>query len=153
MYVCVYVRRPAAGPTQPISPKFGVGSSFHPGSAPSQGATPNVDPRGVPPIVTPPEIHWRVNNWAGASKQKFGSPQPGALRVHPTKRGYMHWELREDQQTKVAPRGGFSWENYIYEGFTSPLGPQGPSTPKGVFAFKQFSWNLSGVAHFTWPQW
>jgi hypothetical protein len=32
---CVCVRRPAAGPTQAITPKFGVGSSFHPGSAPS----------------------------------------------------------------------------------------------------------------------
>jgi hypothetical protein len=48
MYVCVYVRRPAAGPTQPITPKFGMGSSFHPGSAPSQGATRNVDPRPRP---------------------------------------------------------------------------------------------------------
>jgi hypothetical protein len=46
--VCVYVRRPAAGPTQAITPKFGMGSSFHLGSAPSQGATPNVDPTGVP---------------------------------------------------------------------------------------------------------
>ncbi len=48
VYVCVYVRRPAAGPTQAITPKFGMGSSFHPGSAPSQGATPNVDPWGYP---------------------------------------------------------------------------------------------------------
>jgi hypothetical protein len=31
MYVCVYVRRPAAGPTHAITPKFGMGSSFHPG--------------------------------------------------------------------------------------------------------------------------
>ncbi len=46
--VCVYVRRPAAGPTQHITPKFGMGSSFHPGLAPSQGATPNVDPQGYP---------------------------------------------------------------------------------------------------------
>ncbi len=35
--VCVCVQRPAAGPTQAITPKFGVDSSFHPGSAPSQG--------------------------------------------------------------------------------------------------------------------
>ena len=47
VYVCVYARRPAAGPTQPITPKFGVGSSFHPGSAPSQGATPSVEPVGT----------------------------------------------------------------------------------------------------------
>ena len=53
--VCVYVRQPAAGPTQAITPKFGMGSSFHPGSAPSQGATPNVNPQGYL-IVTLSEI-------------------------------------------------------------------------------------------------
>ncbi len=51
MCVCVCVgmcvRRPATEPTQAITPKFGMGSSFHPGSAPSQVATPNVDPRGT----------------------------------------------------------------------------------------------------------
>jgi hypothetical protein len=46
--VCVCVRQPAAGPTQAITPKFGMSSSFHPGSAPSQGATLNVDPKGYP---------------------------------------------------------------------------------------------------------
>ena len=56
MCVCVYVRRPAAGPTQSITSKFGMGSSFHPCSAPSHGATPNVGPRGVPLIVTLSEI-------------------------------------------------------------------------------------------------
>ncbi len=44
MKVCMYIRRPAAGPTQAITPKFGMGSSFHPGLEPSKGATPNVDP-------------------------------------------------------------------------------------------------------------
>ncbi len=48
MCVCVNVRRPAAGPTQAITQKFGMGSSFHPGLVPSQGATPNVDPWGYP---------------------------------------------------------------------------------------------------------
>ncbi len=48
MCVCVYVRRPAAWPTQPITLKFGMGSSFHPGTASIQGATPNVDPWGYP---------------------------------------------------------------------------------------------------------
>ncbi len=38
----------AARPTQAINPKFGVGSSFQPGSEPSWGATPNVDPRPRP---------------------------------------------------------------------------------------------------------
>ena len=46
--MCVCVRRPVAGPTQPITLKFGMGPSFHPGSAPSQGATANVDPWGYP---------------------------------------------------------------------------------------------------------
>ncbi len=46
--VCMCVRQPAAGPTQAITSKFGMGSSFHPGSAPSQGATPDVDPWGTP---------------------------------------------------------------------------------------------------------
>jgi hypothetical protein len=48
MCVCIYVQWPAAGPTQPISPKFGVGSWFHPDSTRSQGATPNFDHRGYP---------------------------------------------------------------------------------------------------------
>ncbi len=47
--VCVCVRRPAAGPTQAIAPKFGMDSSFHPGSAPSQGATQTVGPQGYLP--------------------------------------------------------------------------------------------------------
>jgi len=33
---------------RPITPKFGVGSSFHPGSEPSQGATQNVGPWPCP---------------------------------------------------------------------------------------------------------
>jgi hypothetical protein len=45
----VWVRRPAAGLTQAITPKFGIGSSFHPGSAPSQGATQIVGPQGYLP--------------------------------------------------------------------------------------------------------
>ena len=45
MCVCVYVRRPAAGPTQAITLKFGVGSSFHPGSAPSPGQPKMLAPR------------------------------------------------------------------------------------------------------------
>ncbi len=48
VHVCVYVRRPAAGPTQHITPKFGMGSFFHLGLAPSKGATQNVDHRGTP---------------------------------------------------------------------------------------------------------
>ncbi len=46
--LCMYVRRPAAGPTQAITPKFGVGSSFHPGLKPSQGR---------PQMLTPGPTH------------------------------------------------------------------------------------------------
>ncbi len=49
VYVCMCVRRPAAGPTQAITPKLGIGSSFYPGSAPSQGATQTVGPQGYLP--------------------------------------------------------------------------------------------------------
>ncbi len=54
MYVCVCVRQPATGPTQHITMKFGVVSSFYPGSEPSQGATQNVDPQPRPPTFA----HW-----------------------------------------------------------------------------------------------
>ncbi len=44
--VCVYVCLAACFQThKSLHPKFGMGSSFHPGSAPSQGATQNVGPR------------------------------------------------------------------------------------------------------------
>jgi hypothetical protein len=49
MKMCMYVCQ-AAGHTkvtQPITPKFGMGSSFHQGLAPSQGATRNVGPGPV----------------------------------------------------------------------------------------------------------
>jgi hypothetical protein len=47
--VCMCVRRPAAGPTQAITPKFGMGSSFH------LIWRPQMLTHGVPPIVTPSE--------------------------------------------------------------------------------------------------
>jgi hypothetical protein len=53
MKVCMYV-----WPTQPITPKFGMGSSFHRGSAPSQGATHNFAPQPAPGTPTsPPMAH------------------------------------------------------------------------------------------------
>ncbi len=80
-------------------------SSFHPGSAPGHGTTPNVGPRGT----SHSDSVWNSlqgNIWAGASKQKLngvglpgkilflgGSPQPQARKIHPTKRGYMLWKL------------------------------------------------------------
>jgi hypothetical protein len=98
MCVCVYVRRPAAEPTQAINPKFGVGSSLHPGSAPNQGGPQMLTPGGTPysdPI-------WKTlkgKELGGGQQKKLllrvglpckilfvgGSPKPGARRVHPTK--------------------------------------------------------------------
>ncbi len=43
MKVCMYVPQPAAGPPHSITPKFGMGSAFHPGSEPSYRASQNVD--------------------------------------------------------------------------------------------------------------
>jgi hypothetical protein len=54
VYVCVYIHKPQA-----ITPKFGMGSSFHTGSAPSQGAT----------TLTNGGVYFE--NWAWASKQKL----------------------------------------------------------------------------------
>ena len=54
--VCMCVRRPAAGPTQAITPKFGMGSSFHPGSAPSRGGDPKCWPQ-APPTAHPRPAH------------------------------------------------------------------------------------------------
>jgi hypothetical protein len=83
------------------------------------GAHPNLGPAGS----TPPSRGICVDNFEGASKQKLllgvglpgkilfvgGSPQLWARRVHSTKWGLMHWELRGGQQTKAAPRGRFAW--------------------------------------------
>jgi hypothetical protein len=82
------------------------------------GAHPQPGPAGS----TPPKGGICIDNFAGAIKQKLlfgvglhskiifvgGLPQPRAPRVHSTKLGYMHWELREGQQTKVALRCGFA---------------------------------------------
>ncbi len=109
-------------------------------------------PPGVPPTVTPSEIPWRVNNWAGTSKQKLflgvglhgkfflgGSPLTRARRVHPTKRGCMLWELGKGQQTKVAPWGRFTWENFICGGLTSTLGPHGSPHQMGGICFENWA--------------
>jgi hypothetical protein len=104
------------------------------------GGNPKCRPPGVPPTMTLSEIPQRVANWAGASKQKLllwvglycrilfagGSSWPWAPRVHPTKWGCMLWELGGGQQTKVAPRGGFAWSNFICGGLTPTQSPQGP---------------------------
>jgi hypothetical protein len=168
--VCVYVCVCPAACRRTYTtyhPEIWHGLLISPGLRTKLGGDPKCRPPRVHPIVTPSGIPWRVNNWAGASKQKLllgvgflskilfvgadpnpeptgstsakggicfenwagaskqklllgvvlpgkilfmgGSPQSQAPRVHPTKRGYMHWELRGGQQTKVAPQGRFAW--------------------------------------------
>ncbi len=51
MKVCMCVWQPTGGPTQSITPKFGMGSSFHLASAPSLGATKNVKPQPCPLLL------------------------------------------------------------------------------------------------------
>ncbi len=71
------------------------------------GGDPKCWPQGVPPVVTPSEKPWRINNWAGASKQILllgvglciqilfvrGSPWPRARRA-------------------TLPNGGVCFENW-----------------------------------------
>ncbi len=123
VYVCMCVCPAACSLTHTTNhPKIWHGLLISSWLGTEQGGDRKCWPLGVPPTVTPSEKLRRVNNWAGASKQKLllgmglpskilfvgGSPKPGALRVHPTKWGCMLWELGGGQQTKVVPRGGFA---------------------------------------------
>jgi hypothetical protein len=121
-------------------PKIWHGLLISPWLSIEPGGDPKCWPPGVPPVVTPSEKPWRVKNWAGASKQKLllrvgmciqilfvgGSPWPRACRVHPTKWRCILWELGMGQQTKVAPRGGFVYKNFICGGLTPTQSLQGP---------------------------
>ncbi len=95
--VCVCVRRPAACRRTHTSHHLEIwrGLLISPGLGTKLGGNSKCRHPGVPPLVTPSEIPWRVKNWAGASKQKLllvvglydnilfveGSPQPRAPRV------------------------------------------------------------------------
>jgi hypothetical protein len=79
--------------------------------SPGLGTKPEGDPKcwplGVPPIVTPPEIHWRVNNWAGASKQKL------LLRVGLlNKILFVGAHPNPEPAGSTLPRGGICFENW-----------------------------------------
>ncbi len=87
------------------------------------GGDPICWPPGGPPIVTPSEKRWRINNWTGARKQKLLTGVGLCtnficggltLTLGPQSPPYqMLWELGGGQQTKVAPRGGFVYKNFI----------------------------------------
>ncbi len=166
MCVCVYVRRPAAGPTQAITLKFGVGSSFHPGSAPSQGATQNVGPQGYLP-------HWPCLKFPEGLRIGRGPANKSCSSGWVCHVNFYLWGAHTNQGPagSTPPNGGICIENWeeaskqkltlrvgltgkiLFVGAHSNPEPAGSTHSKGVFAFEQFSWNLSGASHFTWPQW
>jgi hypothetical protein len=141
VYVCVCVCPAACRWTYTSHhPEIWHGLLISPWLGTEPGGDPKCWPPGVPPLLTPSEITWRVKDWAGASKQKLllrvglpnkilfagGSLQLRVHRVHPTKWGCMLWELGGGQQTKFAPRGRFVNKNFICGGLTPTQSPQGP---------------------------
>ncbi len=139
-------------------PKIWRGLLISPGLGTEPRDNPKCWPPGVPPILTPSEKPWRVKNWSGASKQKLlfgvglpckilfvgGSPKPGARRVHPTKWWCMRWELGRGQQTKVAPRGGFAYKNFICGGAHPNPKPAGSLDQSARDFFTMKLWNSPG---------
>ncbi len=135
--VCVCVcPAPAARPTQAITPKFGMGSSFHPGSAPSQGATSNVDPWGTPysdPV-------WKTLKGKELDEQKLlhgvglysiilfigGSPKPGARRVHPTNGGVCFENWAGASKQKLLTGVGLCIKILFVGGSPQTQNPLGP---------------------------
>jgi hypothetical protein len=94
--VCVYVCPVACRRTHTSHhPEIWQRLLISPWLGTEPGGDPKCRPPGVPPLVTPSAIPWRVKNWAGASKQKLllrvglynkilfvgCSPQPRAPRV------------------------------------------------------------------------
>jgi hypothetical protein len=76
-------------------------------------------------------------------------PNPGAAgSTQP--RGFMLWELGGSQQTKVAPQGGFPWENFIYGELTSTLGPEGLPNQMGVYALRNLQWRKNKSCSSGW---
>ncbi len=150
MYVCLCVCPAGRRTHTSHQPRIWRGLLISPGCSTEPEGDPKSWPPGVPPILTPSEIPWWVKNWVGASTQKLlfgvglpgkilfvgGPPLPQACRVHSTKWGLMHWELRGGQQTKAAPRGGFAWYIFICGGLTSIPGPQGPLHQIGMYALR-----------------
>jgi hypothetical protein len=116
------------------------------------------------PIVTPSKIPWRINNWAAASKQKLllgvvcllnfifgGSPNPGAHRVHPLKRGCLHWELGGGYQTKLSPQGEGGLHGVIlFFGAHSNPEPAGSTPPNGDICFWAIILKLGRCSLFHW---
>ncbi len=107
MCVCVYVCPAACRRTYTTNhPEIWHGLLISPWLGTEPGGDPKCWPPGVPPIVTPSEKPWRVNNWVGASKQKL------LLGV------------------------GLYSKNFICGGLTQTQGPQGPPCQMGVYAMR-----------------
>ncbi len=149
VYVRVYVRRPAAGSTQAITPKFGVGSSFHPGSTPSQGATQNVGPQGYLPYwprLKFPEGLWigrgPVNKscslgWVCHFKFYYWGLTPTTCPQGPLHQmGVFAMKIGRGPANKSWSSGWVCLVKFNLWGLTPTPGPQGPLHQMGVFAMR-----------------
>ncbi len=152
MCVCVRVRRPAAGPTQAIIPKFGRGSSFHPGSAPSQGAAQNVGPQGYLP-------HWprlkfpeglRVgrgpankscsSGWVSHVKFYFwGLTQTWGPQGPLHQMGVYVLRIRRGPENKSCSSGWNCHVKFYFWGLTPNLGPAGSIPPNGGICIENWA--------------
>jgi hypothetical protein len=165
------VRRPAAGHTQAITPKFGMGSSFHPGLAPSQGATPNVGPRGYLPYcprLNVPErlrIGWGPENkscssgWVCLVKFYFlgAHPNLGPTGSNQPTGGVCFENWAGASKQKLLLRVGLP-DKILFLGANPHPGPAGSTPPKWGICFwaiilkfgRCFSFHLSLMICW-WP--
>jgi hypothetical protein len=140
-YVCMCVCPAACRQTHTSHhPKIWRGLLISPGLGTEPGGDPKCRPPGGTSHTDPIWKTLKGKELDGASKQKLllevglyskilftgGSHWPWARRVHTTKWGCMLWELGGGQQTKVTPRGGFVYTNFICGGLTPTQSPQGP---------------------------
>jgi hypothetical protein len=112
-------------------PEIWHGLLISPGLGTKLGGDPKCWPPGVPLIVTPSEKPWRVQSWAGASKQKtlLG-------RVHSTKWGICIDNFAVASKQKLLLGVGLPGKILFAGGLTPTPGPQGPLIQMGVYALR-----------------
>ena len=128
-------------------PKIWHGFLISPWLGTEPGGDPNCWPPGVPPILTPSEIPWRVKNWAGTSKQKLlfrvGLPKIFLGGVHPKlgptgstppSRGICIDNWAGASKKKLLLKVGLLGKILFVGGLTPTPGLQGPLHQIGVFA-------------------
>jgi hypothetical protein len=143
MKVCV------AGPTQAITPKFGVGSSFQPGSARSRGRPQKLTPGGTPcsdPVwktLKGKELgggqHTKVAPWGGIILYYYYYTLPNGVYALRIGRGL-------GQQTKIVPRVGFVYKHLIFGGAHPNPKPAGSLDQSAQDYFMMKLWNSPRAA-------